>query len=128
MKAILNGALTLDEYLASQAYGKKETEKVTLTVSCNEAIERDGFKRLRTTVDNLNKNIGRCSLEILDKDGTWKDLMSKEEMEGIHVPLPEGLSNIEKLTRIEAYASQKKEEMGGLSYDVAELTRDYNLI
>jgi hypothetical protein len=129
MKTILNGAMSLDEYLRSQASGQRqEHEEVSLTLSCDSKVEVDGFRRLRRSVERLNENIQKNSLQVLNKDGVWVDVASDEEMKNISVPLPEGLSNIEQLKRIECFASEAKQRMGGLSYDVAELTRDYNLI
>ena len=115
----------MDQYLAEKT---KEKENISLVVNCNEPIEKDGFIRLRRTVENLNKNIGRCSLQVLDSKGKWIDLMNREEMENIQVPLPEGLSNIQQLKRIECYASEAKERLGGIKFDLAETTRDYNLV
>jgi hypothetical protein len=125
MSDVLDTALSLDEYIY-ETHGSKGPEKVTMTVSCDTKVETDGFRRLRKTVENLNRNIKKCGLEILDSEGKWVDVASEEEMSQINIPLPEGLSNIEKLKAIHGYVVEARERLGGLAFDIAENTGQYN--
>ncbi len=118
MNNIMISGIPFSKYLAEKG---KEKENIAVVVNC-EPIEKDGFKRLRKTIHNLNENISKCGLEVLDSEGNWKELMSAEELEAIKLELPAGLSEIEKLKRAECFASEAKERLGGMAYDLCHTT------
>ena len=124
MSTIINGGMTLTEYLSQKSKAKGQ---ISVVVECNDKIEADGFARLRRTIENVNRNIKSCGVEVMDNEGVYKSLMSAEELEAIKLELPAGLTEIQKLKAIEAFAAEKKKEMGGMAYDLCDKTLDYNL-
>ena len=121
-------SLTLKEYLL-QTYGTKPTNvnekqlddnNLEVAVTCVAPSLSSG-ERLRRNITNLNKNIQNCGVEMFNYEkGCWENPLTKEELAQIRIPVPEILTDVEKLRRASAFAKVKMEQLGGLACDIAE--------